>query len=196
MTDIEAVLDTSKGPAAETPVKSPDPVSPVKTPDHVSPVKTPDPVSPEKTPEIKEIKDDQKKWYSGILSFFGSYVGLLILLALYTIAGAYYFYNLESQVESKNYDSMVEAHQKLKDSADYLADFYADIHYSPIHTYNDCDKMVDDFCYQDVRAEGYFSACADTKMCENSQFCSCITRFRMQFEKDVSSLKLIHVVFN
>ena len=90
----------------------------------------------------------------------------------------------ESKVEQENYDSMMENHQALIDSTNYLAGFLSDLHYSDLHSINNCTKLVNDPCYKDVRIEGYFSACGPAE-CFETEFCKCIHTFRTEFENMV-----------
>ena len=137
-----------------------------------------------------EDKPQKKGWKKVILRFLGSYVGLFVVMALYTTGVAFFFYDKESKLELEDYDAMMVEHQAIADSVTYLSEFLADLHHSPIYTINNCSKMVDDSCYRDLDTEGYFSGCGSG--CENSPFCKCLEIFQDQFEESVRGFLLLH----
>lgn len=136
---------------------------------------------------IAKSKANKKPWKKKLISFLVSYFGLFLLLIAYAAGGALYFHSKESVIEKANYDEMMENHQALIDSADYLSEYLGDLHYSKLHTINNCTHMTNDPCYKNVSTDGYFSACGGAK-CDSSQFCQCIKIFKESFKQSVQSV--------
>ena len=95
------------------------------------------------------------------------------------------FYYRESELELKEYESLLENHYAINASVNYLSEYLSDIHYNRIYSYNNCTKFVKDPCYKNISTEGYFSACGPSE-CSDTPFCVCIRQFKRRFEVDVS----------
>lgn len=136
--------------------------------------------------EVQEIpRQKERPLKKKLISFFASYVGLFLLLMFYAAGGAYYFHTEEGDIEQTNYNEMMENHQALIDSADYLSEYLSDLHFSKLHTINNCTNMTTDPCYKNVTTEGYFSACRSSD-CDSSLFCKCVSTFKQSFKQSVS----------
>ena len=142
--------------------------------------------------EPKKSKDGKQScycsalpWHKKLMSFFGSYVGLFIIFALYSAGGAYYFHKRESAIENESYEQMMTEHDNLIESTEYLSEFLSDILYDK-RSYNNCTTLVNDTCFQkDI--QNYTKACNRQPIdCTNSEFCRCVKTFMKIFENDVS----------
>ena len=146
--------------------------------------------------DLETIPDEKQSKSSSsclktIFNIFGSFLGLLIILIIYIAGGAYYFHVTESELENANHDAMIKDLNRLNDSANYIVDYLSDLHFSPLHTINDCTAMIDDECYQNF-TDGYYEACGPTCKNTSSAFCICIRDYRKRFEADVR-FPLLHV---
>ena len=145
-----------------------------------------DPDELEEIPDAKEPTKSSWTWCKLFFNIFGSFIGLFIVLLIYLTGGAFLFYKRESEIELKEHKEMLQNHEALDQSANYLAEYFTRIHYGdPKDSYNNCTLFkYDQICYKDVRIDGYYSAC-DSKICFNSPFCNCIQQFKKRFENDV-----------
>ena len=145
-----------------------------------------DPDELEEIPDAKEPTKSSWTWCKLFFNIFGSFIGLFIVLLIYLTGGAFLFYKRESEIELKEHKEMLQNHEALNQSANYLAEYFTRIHYGdPKDSYNNCTIFkYDQICYKDVRIDGYYSAC-DSKICFNSPFCNCIQQFKKRFENDV-----------
>lgn len=134
------------------------------------------------------MEDSSKKKKNCFLRFLGSYVGLFILMTLYMLGFAYIFYDQQSKIELRQFDELTQSHEEVSKGIHYLADFFTDLHYSPLHTINNCSSLVEDPCYRDLATQGYFAGCGNE--CDKSQFCKCIREYEKQFELTVSNPQL------
>ena len=145
-----------------------------------------DPDELEEIPDAKELTKSSWTWCKLFFNIFGSFIGLFIVLLIYLTGGAFLFYKRESEIELKEHKEMLQNHEALNQSANYLAEHFTKIHYGdPKDSYNNCTIFkYDQICYKDVRIDGYYSAC-DSKICLNSPFCNCIQQFKKRFENEV-----------
>ena len=118
-------------------------------------------------------------------AFFTSWVGLLVVVSLYTVASGLWFRSLEEPLEAARNQRMVEAHEEINRSVGYLADFLADKHYSPKQTYDNCSVYVKDKFY--APRGSYASACltGGWSKVRSSYFCQCIRAYRIRYEREV-----------
>ena len=144
----------------------------------------PDSAGVEEMPQFEGENQPQKSCKSKCIKFLTSYFGLMVLLILYSVGGAFYFSKSEGALEQKSYEKMLTDHQALNESAHYLAEFFSDLHFSKLHSINNCTHLSHDPCYMDVKKDGYFAACGSSE-CYKTEFCTCVRNFRANFEENV-----------
>ncbi|TRY77873.1 hypothetical protein TCAL_12278 [Tigriopus californicus] len=147
----------------------------------------------EEEDDLTEFSDESKefddKWYKKLLRFFFSFVGLFILLAFWTIAGAFYFYTEEKAIEDHKKALMEAKANDVKASKDYIADRLEYILYDQHGGYNNCTKFTDDPFYE-PNPHGYSHVCLDqTNSAMNaSRFCHCVWTYKNRAEMNIDRM--------
>lgn len=145
--------------------------------------------------ELDNFKEEKKEGGKGkeickaIIRFFFSFVGLFILLALYTGLGAFYFYDKENYLENHRYQLMNHSATEVNIARDYILDRLDYIVYDKHGSFDNCTVFTDDTFFVSHKFQ-YGESCLDRSnpLMKASKFCNCLWVYRERFENETSML--------
>lgn len=135
--------------------------------------------------EFKEEEEESGGCCKTILRFFFSFVGLFILLAVWTLAGAYYFYIEENYLEEHRFRIMNESAIDVDNAKDYIRERLDYVIFDRHGSFDNCTVFTDDVFYVPHRWQ-YGDSCLDKNNAamKNSRFCKCLWLYKKRFEAE------------
>lgn len=120
-----------------------------------------DAADPKDFPEEK-----QDACWKKLLRFLFSWLGLFILLAAYTLGGAYYFHVKESRLERLQEQKISNAAKDIQDAEKYIADMMEYITFDKRGKMNNCSQFVNEPHY--VKSQTFYAqVCLDQSKVTN-----------------------------
>jgi len=115
-----------------------------------------------------------------------SSLGLMFLLGVYCVAGAYLFIYLEYPLEDREHQDFIRSANELNESIDFIADYLSSLHFENKRELDNCSNLITSEFYTDHAK--YAKACPSAGYYD--PFCICVRGNRDRYHQEAEdSLK-------